>query len=339
LSTSKILVHHGASLDTPNARDQTCRKTYEDLLKEEFEQLKKETNESNTISLGGVSIQIASDLHLEFYGDKPIDYSKIIVPSAPILALLGDIGIPKKGDFIYRDFLLSMADQFKLVLVVAGNHEYYHCKNEKVSVEQVNEHIQEICNLHPKLKFMNQTSLLVNGVRILGCSLWSYIPPKAYDVCEMSLNDYNLILTKNSIDKSKLVPLTAEKSSSWFESDIKWIQDEITKSKQNCETARVILTHHTPSFSNTSAPMYTTHPWKSHPEDNDGTDRLWVNCCFSSDVENLFGKENVNVWAYGHTHYNNDQIVNGTRLLSNQRGYLFHMEESYSPRLSFFVSS
>lgn len=30
---------------------------------------------------------------------------------------------------------------------------------------------------------------------------------------------------------------------------------------------------------------------------------------------------NVAVWAYGHTHYNNDQLLHGTRVVSNQRGY------------------
>jgi hypothetical protein len=30
---------------------------------------------------------------------------------------------------------------------------------------------------------------------------------------------------------------------------------------------------------------------------------------------------NVAVWAYGHTHYNSDQLLHGTRVVSNQRGY------------------
>lgn len=43
-----------------------------------------------------LSIQICSDLHLEFYNtfeNIPID--DIIIPNAPILALLGDIGLAK----------------------------------------------------------------------------------------------------------------------------------------------------------------------------------------------------------------------------------------------------
>jgi len=45
-----------------------------------------------------INIQICSDLHIEFhasYADIPKD---IIVPASPILALLGDIGLPFQVD-------------------------------------------------------------------------------------------------------------------------------------------------------------------------------------------------------------------------------------------------
>ena len=79
--------------------------------------------ESEVININGLSIQIASDLHLEFYSeDQALPYRDIITPSAPILALLGDIGLPLSANRHYERFLHHMADQFQLVLVVAGNH-------------------------------------------------------------------------------------------------------------------------------------------------------------------------------------------------------------------------
>ena len=39
-----------------------------------------------------LQIQIASDLHIEYYKEDDIDISKFIKPSAPILILAGDIG-------------------------------------------------------------------------------------------------------------------------------------------------------------------------------------------------------------------------------------------------------
>ena len=38
-----------------------------------------------------LELQIASDLHLEFYKDGLPPFEDIIRPSAPVLALLGDI--------------------------------------------------------------------------------------------------------------------------------------------------------------------------------------------------------------------------------------------------------
>jgi hypothetical protein len=42
--------------------------------------------------VNGLEIQIASDLHIEFYNAKFPIPDDLIVPAAPVLALLGDIG-------------------------------------------------------------------------------------------------------------------------------------------------------------------------------------------------------------------------------------------------------
>ena len=67
------------------------------------------------------SIQIASDIHLEFPGTYDI-MTKVEAKSA-VLALCGDIGWPNKPDYI--KFLKEMSNKFKYVIVIAGNHEVY----------------------------------------------------------------------------------------------------------------------------------------------------------------------------------------------------------------------
>ena len=66
-------------------------------------------------------IQVYSDLHLEFKGARAA--LPPIIPRAPVVALLGDIGIPSLPS--YEEFIFEMSDIFKQVLVVSGNHEYY----------------------------------------------------------------------------------------------------------------------------------------------------------------------------------------------------------------------
>lgn len=55
---------------------------------------------------GSLSIQIASDIHLEFYSEGE-EIPQLLIPSAPVLALLGDIGNPVLPN--YRDFLCKQA--------------------------------------------------------------------------------------------------------------------------------------------------------------------------------------------------------------------------------------
>lgn len=67
-----------------------------------------------------VRLQILSDIHLEFTGT--INRLPNIPVLAPILALVGDIGYPHKES--YKDFIHQKSNEYELVLVIAGNHEY-----------------------------------------------------------------------------------------------------------------------------------------------------------------------------------------------------------------------
>jgi ankyrin repeat protein len=125
LEVAKTLVFHGADLTIKNNEGYDCAHAYDRLLNHEITTLSRSLpsltkGDKTNFALSGVSIQIASDLHLEFFHGA-IDFSSIILPSAPVLALLGDIGIPLTHPS-YERFLLCMADKFELVLVVAGNH-------------------------------------------------------------------------------------------------------------------------------------------------------------------------------------------------------------------------
>ena len=47
-----------------------------------------------------------------------------------------------------------------------------------------------------------------------------------------------------------------------------------------------------------------------------------TNHAFSTDLAYLYAERPaVRLWCYGHTHFNNDRMVGGMRMLSNQRGY------------------
>ena len=73
------------------------------------------------------SMQYVSDIHLEMhdkYNEGVITPSMFLKPSAPYLALCGDIGIPELK--AYDVFLGWCSNNYEKVFLIAGNHEYYN---------------------------------------------------------------------------------------------------------------------------------------------------------------------------------------------------------------------
>jgi len=212
--------------------------------------------------------------------------------------LVGDIGVLSSvGKAKYQQFLLAQAEKFKKVFVILGNHEFYGA-----IVHEVFEEVQRICSLHPNLIFMHKCSLKINGLRILGTTLWSLVPDDKVQRVGRSLNDYHLISIIDENTK-KLRKIQVEDTNRWFKDELEWLKKEIDLAKQNKEDV-LIMTHHSPIADG------------SHPQFF-GSD---INGAFCTDLDYLMG-DPIKVWIYGHTHYNQRVTRNGTKIISNSKGY------------------
>eukprot|EP01130_Rhizamoeba_saxonica_P013313 TRINITY_DN5676_c0_g1_i2.p1 TRINITY_DN5676_c0_g1~~TRINITY_DN5676_c0_g1_i2.p1 ORF type:complete len:448 (-),score=95.94 TRINITY_DN5676_c0_g1_i2:32-1375(-) len=242
-----------------------------------------------------LQIQICSDLHIEF--GHPT--GPLVQPVCKYLGLLGDIGVPLKDTEKYKEFLFHMAEQFELVFVLLGNHEFYHG-----NVSDLYSTVEDICSQREQLVFMNQKSMVINNVRIIGPCLWSYIPDDKICSVNQCLSDYRYIHTEeDGVDRL----LTPDDTVKWHTNELEFINNEIKEAKlANQKT--LVLTHHGPVLeTGCSNPEY----W-------------YQEACnaFSSDIIDINTKEpNVDVWAYGHTHWFHDMVVGGTRIVSNPHGY------------------
>ena len=255
-----------------------------------------------------LSIQFCSDLHLEFYSNY-IDIPKdIILPSSPILALLGDIGLPfeidENGVQVYEQFLLEQADNFEKVLVIAGNHEYY---DRKHTMEEIEAEIKRICAIKgDKLLFLNNSSIIIDNVRILGSTLWTNIPEEEALMIMYRYNDYRLIYISKSLDETekyyKYEPISTSDTNQLHKEAIAFIENEINLFKKNKERAIIVLSHYSPTFKNAS-----------------NKDNL-TTFADATNLEHLYCKNMY--WLYGHTHFNYKQKIGGATLISNQRGYV-----------------
>jgi len=245
-----------------------------------------------------VRIQIVSDTHLEFCANQYPHIRRC----APILALLGDVGAPFSA--LYRRFIADVSRRFDHVLLLAGNHEYQTIrKHRKRPVAEIRAEIERVAALHANVHFLNNTKIFIDGVRILGCTLWTRIPAELWRSARREMTDYK----RTFIDVyhgDVGVPLSPEHTTYWHEESVAWLREELA-APAHANTPTIILSHHCPYTVGTSDPKYKENG---------------LQCCYSTDLSSFFVAPIV-AWAYGHTHYTADFVVNNVRLLSNPLGY------------------
>ncbi|RMY75477.1 hypothetical protein D0863_02575 [Hortaea werneckii] len=254
-----------------------------------------------------MALQIVSDLHLE--SPKAYDVFEI-VPKAPYLALLGDIGTfsdSHKNDFL--SFLRRQLQNFRIVFFVAGNHESYGTTWPKAQAI-LYELEQESSNNDSlgEFVFMNRRVYKIpdSGVTLLGCSLFSFVPSESAMAVEMRMNDF---YSTHDWDVAQHNAAHAQ--------DLEWLNDQVA-SETTANNTIMILTHWSPTTDSRS--LDPKHLGKDNA----------IGCAFSTDLsgQKCFESEKVRVWAFGHTHYNcNFEIERGERaplkVITNQRGYYF----------------
>lgn len=138
---------------------------------------------------------------------------------------------------------------------------------------------------------------LSDQVTVLGCTLWSHVPPSAADAVQRSLRDFQ-----------RVKDWTIENYNQAHAEDLHWLTSECAAIRAKEPQRRVIvLTHHAPTKIGTSAPKYEDSPFASAFSTELTAHPVWT--------------APISIWVYGHTHHNSDQVQNGIRVLSNQRGY------------------
>jgi predicted phosphodiesterase len=271
-------------------------------------------------------IQIMSDLHLEGSfrcagGDVLPGYDVFDCnPSSPVLALLGDIGLVVQ-DGLFA-FLQRQLSKYEKIFFVMGNHEYYRTNQvsqlsrlTRLSIIELIAHQdaakarinlfadqmrqqRSLDNSKGEFIFLDRTRYdLTDDITILGCTLWSHIPPTASDALRCRLNDFK-----------RISQWSVESHNSAHFTDANWLDSECSKIKAEEPDRRVVIfTHYAPVIHGTSAPEHQSS---------------LTNSAFATDMtaRSCWGHP-VSLWAFGHTHFNCDFVQDSVRVVSNQRGY------------------
>ncbi|KAK1659116.1 Ser/Thr protein phosphatase [Colletotrichum godetiae] len=249
------------------------------------------------------SFQILSDLHLEHN-----NYSNYrIVPAAPYLALIGDIGCVK--DPSYVGFLRNLLDQFRIVFCIPGNHEPYGSSwdNAWETLENFEDVFRNERKKNPQspvgeFVFMYQREYQFpdSNITVLGCTLFSNVPSSKMTPVSNGLNDFR-----------EIDGWTVEEHCQLRKEDLTWLNDRVNSVPTDADRRIIIFTHHSPTEDTRAVkPCHAQSDVKSG---------------FQTDLrgEACWKSPRVKLWAFGHTHYNCDFVddTTGKRVYTNQKGY------------------
>ena len=238
-----------------------------------------------------MSYHIISDLHIEkFYPVVP-DPKKLIPTNAKNLILAGDVGRVELWDQ-YLSFMKRCCELFDSVILIPGNHEFYS-KDNSTNMGIIQSKLEYIQTLLPNFKYLNDDIIVFKRERwiLFGSCFWSYIPDK-YFMINYPIFDN----TGNLISCSEWNRLH-------FNSRKKL--EEATLLSKYTHFPLKVVTHFAPTFKGTLDVKYGE---KENPK----------NFYYCSESERYLKSGDVDVWAYGHTGYNNDFYLGDTKVISNQ---------------------
>lgn len=232
---------------------------------------------------------MVSDIHLEHH-DKhdtgAIVPEMFLRPSAPLLALCGDIGNPWRR--AYKVFLDWCSAHFESVFLVAGNHEYH----SNHSIAETDAQIETICKEFSNVFFLQKKAVQTPYGTVLGCTLWSNILAKEREAVERRIADF-----------VRIPNCTVEYVRKRHRDHASWLEAQLQHSAAHLEPT-FVLTHHLPSYFLLDSTYSETG----------------INSAFATDLEHLATPQ-LEAWFCGHTHRAVHACVKGAHFVVNPFGY------------------
>ena len=244
-----------------------------------------------------------SDVHLEF---GPMD--QLIATDADILVLAGDIlvgaHLGKSEDSPYHrnvqhydDFMLWAHSNYKHVIYIPGNHEFY--KGDVTKTWEIIKARYAYDNFH----ILDGEFCIIENNMFFGACLWTDMggcDPNTMLSAQYGMNDYRII--KNGHGK-------------WQPKDAiinhRWAMHVLASVLNNNKSAKdvIVVTHMAPSFQSIS------------PEYVDSA----LNGAYATNLEKfILDNPQIKLWMHGHIHSNSDYMIGDTRIVANPRGYHGH---------------
>lgn len=262
-----------------------------------------------------MKIWIRSDLHTGSLGEINMLFSDPPVHDVAVLAGDTNYGVRRVIEAVD-------AAAERPVVVIAGNHEFYH-RTWQSEIDQG----RDASSRSQHVRFLENASWTVGRVRFLGCTLWSdfglYGPESrepAMRYAAKASADFDLITMRErspldlNVRSHMFQPRDAV---ALFLESVAWLEEAFS-APHNGPT--VVVTHHAPTRRSVS------------PEFEGDA----LTPCYVSNLLRQIERWQPHLWIHGHTHARFDYRVGRTRVVCNPRG-IFHgvdaEESGYDPRL------
>ena len=243
-----------------------------------------------------MKIQFASDLHLEFADNWRYLKQHPLEKAGDVLVLAGDIGYLGDDNYSAHPFWDLVAGQYRQVLVVPGNHEFY--KYYDIATLQDG----KLLEIRPNVKVYYNAVVTIGDVDFILSTLWAHVPLQDAFATESGVTDFHRILYKEETLGFEQFNLEHERCMAFL--------------REACASAkaahRIIVTHHVPSFALSSPDFKGSR----------------INGAFVSEEHDFIEECGAEYWIYGHSHRNIDGLIGHTQCVSNQLGYVFAGEHS-----------
>ncbi len=237
-----------------------------------------------------MKIQILSDLHLEF--------AEFVPPhtGADVVVLAGDIHTRGRG-------ATWAARHFEVPIVyVAGNHEHYG-SNMATTMRD----LKQIAAQFPHLHVLENESVVIDGVRFMGATLWTDYRLTGNEVlaqwdAQSTITDFRKIRDDRykRITPSLIANIHA-RSRAFLHSSL----------EEEFHGPTIVVTHHAPS-------EFSVHERYRQTSTRPGGGSH-LSASYASRLDGLMG--HAALWVHGHTHDSFDYEISGTRVRCNPRGY------------------
>lgn len=238
-----------------------------------------------------MKISFYSDLHTEF--DLGTPWYPPVIPEVDVVILAGDCFVAGYYDDVSWLKTVITQQREKQIIYVPGNHDFYGA----TSMETFHRSLEILEDAHKRFHYLNNKSVDIGGVMFHGTPLWTTF--EAYGpVMGIEAMQY----VRNRIaDFSRIPDMTPEKMSSLGYEAKNWLRKslEVYKNHRN-----IVVTHFPPVLA-CENPHYDVSPLSPYFNNH----LSWLSYL------------NVEMFIYGHNHYNRKFEWNDVTFLCNQKGY------------------